>query len=223
MSIKLSPSMLSIDFGKVAEQLKLIENAGTPYIHLDVMDGVFVPNISFGIPVIKSVRKHSNMIFDAHLMIVEPEKYIEDFHKAGADIITIHVESTKYPMEVLHQIKATGCKAGITLNPRTPVETLLPYLKEVDVIMVMTVEPGFGGQRFMESQLSKIKQLAKWRKEMGLGYDIEVDGGITIDNVREVLEAGANVIVAGSAVFGKEDIAAAAKDFMDIFKEYEAE
>ena len=223
MSIKLSPSMLSIDFGKVAEQLKLIENAGTPYIHLDVMDGVFVPNISFGIPVIKSVRKHSNMIFDAHLMIVEPEKYIEDFHKAGADIITIHVESTKYPMEVIHQIKATGCKAGITLNPRTPVETLLPYLKEVDVIMVMTVEPGFGGQRFMESQLSKIKQLAKWRKEMGLGYDIEVDGGITIDNVREVLEAGANVIVAGSAVFGKEDIAAAAKDFMDIFKEYEAE
>lgn len=223
MSIKLSPSMLSIDFGKVAEQLKLIENAGTPYIHLDVMDGVFVPNISFGIPVIKSVRKHSNMIFDAHLMIVEPEKYIEDFHKAGADIITIHVESTKYPMEVLHQIKATGCKAGITLNPRTPVETLLPYLKEVDVIMVMTVEPGFGGQRFMESQLSKIKQLAKWRKEMGLDYDIEVDGGITIDNVREVLEAGANVIVAGSAVFGKEDIAAAAKDFMDIFKEYEAE
>lgn len=221
MSIKLSPSMLSVDFGKVAEQLKLIEDAGTPYIHLDVMDGVFVPNISFGIPVIKSVRKHSNMIFDAHLMIVEPEKYIEDFHKAGADIITIHVESTKYPMEVLHQIKATGCKAGITLNPRTPVETLLPYLKEVDVIMVMTVEPGFGGQRFMESQLSKIKQLAKWRKEMGLGYDIEVDGGITIDNVREVLEAGANVIVAGSAVFGKEDIAAAAKDFMDIFKEYE--
>lgn len=222
MSIKLSPSMLSVDFGKVAEQLKLIEDAGTPYIHLDVMDGVFVPNISFGIPVIKSVRKYSNMIFDAHLMILEPEKYIEDFHKAGADIITIHVESTKYPMEVLHQIKATGCKAGITLNPRTPVETLLPYLKEVDVIMVMTVEPGFGGQKFMEDQLSKIRQLAEWKKEMGLNYDIEVDGGITIDNVRKVLEAGANVIVAGSAVFGKEDIAAAAKDFMDIFKEYEA-
>ncbi len=221
MSMKLSPSMLSIDFGKVEEQLKLIEDAGTPYIHLDVMDGVFVPNISFGIPVIKSVRKYSNMVFDAHLMIVNPEKYIEDFHKAGADIITIHVESTKYPMEVLHQIKATGCKAGITLNPRTPVETLLPYLKEVDVIMVMTVEPGFGGQKFMEDQLSKIRQLAEWKKEMGLNYDIEVDGGITIDNVRKVLDAGANVIVAGSAVFGKEDIAAAAKSFMDIFKEYE--
>jgi len=221
MNIKLSPSMLSIDFGKVAEQLKLIEDAGTPYIHLDVMDGVFVPNISFGIPVIKSVRKYSNMIFDAHLMIVEPEKYIEDFHKAGADIITIHVEATKYPMEVLHQIKATGCKAGITLNPRTPVETVLPYLKMVDVIMVMTVEPGFGGQRFMESQLSKIRQLAEWKKEMGLNYDIEVDGGITVDNVREVLDAGANVIVAGSAVFGKPDIAKAAKDFMEIFKEYE--
>lgn len=221
MSIKLSPSMLSIDFGKVEEQLQLIEAAGTPYIHLDVMDGVFVPNISFGIPVIKGVRKYSNMVFDAHLMIVEPEKYIEDFHKAGADIITIHVESTKYPMEVIRQIKATGCKAGITLNPRTPVETVLPYLEQVDVIMVMTVEPGFGGQRFMESQISKIKQLAQWKQQKGLSYDIEVDGGITLENVREVLDAGATVIVAGSAVFGKKDIAAAAKDFLSVFKEYD--
>ena len=206
MKTKLSPSMLSIDFGKVAEQLKLVEDAGTQYIHLDVMDGIFVPNISFGIPVIKSIRKHSNMVFDAHLMIVEPEKY---------------VEATKYPAEVIQQIKATGAKAGITINPRTPVEVVYPFLKDVDMVLVMTVEPGFGGQKFMAQHVSKIRQLAEWKKELGLEFDIEVDGGVTLDNVREVLDAGANVIVAGSAVFGKEDIAGAAKGFLDIFKEYE--
>ena len=181
MKTKLSPSMLSIDFGKVAEQLKLVEDAGTQYIHLDVMDGIFVPNISFGIPVIKSIRKHSNMVFDAHLMIVEPEKYAA---------------------EVIQQIKATGAKAGITINPRTPVEVVYPFLKDVDMVLVMTVEPGFGGQKFMAQHVSKIKQLAEWKKELGLEFDIEVDGGVTLDNVREVLDAGANVIVAGSAVFG---------------------
>ena len=210
MKTKLSPSMLSIDFGKVAEQLKLVEDAGTQYIHLDVMDGIFVPNISFGIPVIKSIRKHSNMVFDAHLMIVEPEKYVEEFRKAGADIINFHVEATKYPAEVIQQI-----------NPRTPVEVVYPFLKDVDMVLVMTVEPGFGGQKFMAQHVSKIRQLAEWKKELGLEFDIEVDGGVTLDNVREVLDAGANVIVAGSAVFGKEDIAGAAKGFLDIFKEYE--
>ena len=221
MNIKLSPSMLSIDFGKVAEQLKIVEDVGTPYIHLDVMDGIFVPNISFGIPVIKSIRKDSKMVFDAHLMIVEPEKYVEEFVKAGADIITFHVEATKYPAEVIQQIKAAGAKAGIVLNPRTPVEVVYPFIKDVDMVLVMTVEPGFGGQKFMVQHVSKIRKLAEWKKELGLGYDIEVDGGITIDNVREVLDAGANVIVAGSAVFGKPDIAAAAKAFLDVFKEYE--
>lgn len=219
MKTKLSPSMLSIDFGKVAEQLKLVEDAGTQYIHLDVMDGIFVPNISFGIPVIKSIRKHSNMVFDAHLMIVEPEKYVEEFRKAGADIINFHVEATKYPAEVIQQIKATGAKAGITINPRTPVEVVYPFLKDVDMVLVMTVEPGFGGQKFMDSMF----QTDSWQKEKGAGSGvrIEVDGGVTLDNVREVLDAGANVIVAGSAVFGKEDIAGAAKGFLDIFKEYE--
>lgn len=221
MNIKLSPSMLSIDFGKVAEQLKIVEDVGTPYIHLDVMDGIFVPNISFGIPVIKSIRKDSKMVFDAHLMIVEPEKYVEEFVKAGVDIITFHVEATKYPAEVIQQIKAAGAKAGIVLNPRTPVEVVYPFIKDVDMVLVMTVEPGFGGQKFMAQHVSKIRKLAEWKKELGLGYDIEVDGGITIDNVREVLDAGANVIVAGSAVFGKPDIAAAAKAFLDVFKEYE--
>lgn len=221
MSIYLSPSMLSIDFTKVGEQLSIVEQAGTPYIHLDVMDGVFVPNISFGIPVIKGIRKCSQMVFDAHLMIVEPERYIEEFRKAGADIINFHVEATKDPAAVIAQIKATGAKAGITIKPKTPVECIRPYLQDLDMVLVMTVEPGFGGQKFMEDQVPKIKQLAQWKKDLGLSYDIEVDGGITLENVRTVLDAGANIIVAGSAVFGKEDIAAAAKGFMDIFKEYE--
>lgn len=221
MSIYLSPSMLSIDFTKVGEQLSIVEQAGTPYIHLDVMDGVFVPNISFGIPVIKGIRKCSQMVFDAHLMIVEPERYIEEFRKAGADIINFHVEATKDPAAVIAQIKATGAKAGITIKPKTPVEHIRPYLQDLDMVLVMTVEPGFGGQKFMEDQVPKIKQLAQWKKDLGLSYDIEVDGGVTLENVRTVLDAGANIIVAGSAVFGKEDIAAAAKGFMDIFKEYE--
>jgi len=221
MKVKLCPSMLSIDFGKVEEQLKIIEDAGTPYLHLDVMDGTFVPNISFGIPVIKSVRKYTDMVFDVHLMIVEPEKYIEEFRKAGADIITFHVEATRYPAEVIQQIKATGAKAGIVINPRTPVEVVYPFLKDVDMVLVMTVEPGFGGQKFMTQHLSKIKQLAAWKEELGLDYDIEVDGGINMGNAREVAEAGATVVVAGSAVFEKEDIGAAAKGFLDIFREFE--
>ena len=221
MGIYLSPSMLSIDFTKVGEQLSIVEQAGTPYIHLDVMDGVFVPNISFGIPVIKGIRKATNMVFDAHLMIVEPERYVEEFKKAGADIINFHVEATKDPAAVIKKIKDLGVKAGITIKPKTPVETIKPFLKDLDMVLVMTVEPGFGGQKFMEDQVPKIRQLAEWKKELGLSYDIEVDGGVNIDNVRTVLDAGANVIVAGSAVFGKEDIAAAAKGFLDVFKEYE--
>lgn len=221
MSIYLSPSMLSIDFTKIGEQLATIEKAGAPYIHLDVMDGVFVPNISFGIPVIKGIRKASNMIFDVHLMIVEPEKYVEEFRKAGADIINFHLEATKDPKHVIQLIRATGAKVGITIKPKTPVEAVKPYLSDVDMVLIMTVEPGFGGQKFMEDQVSKIRQLAQWKKEMNLDYDIQVDGGITQDNVKTVLDAGANVIVAGSAVFGKEDIAQAAKGFMETFKEYE--
>ncbi len=222
MAIYLSPSMLSIDFTKVGEQLKEVEQAGTPYIHLDVMDGVFVPNISFGIPVIKGIRKASDMFFDAHLMIVEPERYVQQFRDAGADMINFHVEATKDPAGCIAKIKETGAKAGITIKPKTPIEEIKPYLKDLDMVLVMTVEPGFGGQKFMEDQVDKIYQLAKWKKELGLSYDIEVDGGITLDNVRTVLDAGANVIVAGSAVFGKESVAEAAKAFMEIFKEYEA-
>ncbi|MDD3394239.1 MAG: ribulose-phosphate 3-epimerase [Anaerotignum sp.] len=221
MAIYLSPSMLSIDFTKIGEQLAIIEAAGTPYIHLDVMDGLFVPNISFGIPVIQGIRKASGMVFDTHLMIAEPEKYVEAFGKAGADIINFHLEATKDPKNVIELIRKTGAKVGITIKPKTPVEAVKPYLADVDMVLIMTVEPGFGGQKFMEDQVPKIRQLAQWKTEMNLGYDIQVDGGITQDNVRIVLGAGANVIVAGSAVFAKEDIAQAAKGFMEIFKEYE--
>ncbi len=222
MSIYLSPSMLSIDFTKVGEQLQIVEQAGVPYIHLDVMDGVFVPNISFGIPVIKGIRKASNMVFDAHLMIVEPERYISQFRDAGADIINFHVEATKDPAGCIAKIKESGAKVGITIKPNTSVDTIKPYLQDVDMVLVMTVEPGFGGQKFMENQVHKIAALAQIKKDLGLCFDIEVDGGITQENVKIVLDAGANVIVAGSAVFGKADIANAAKEFLDIFKEYDA-
>ena len=217
----LSPSALSCDFSHLGDDVRRAEEAGVEYLHLDVMDGVFVPNISFGPCVISSLRGASGLIFDVHLMITDPIRYIPQFIKAGADIINFHVEATKYPVEVIQQIKATGAKAGITINPRTPVEVVYPFLKDVDMVLVMTVEPGFGGQKFMAQHVSKIRQLAEWKKELGLEFDIEVDGGVTLDNVREVLDAGANVIVAGSAVFGKEDIAGAAKGFLDIFKEYE--
>ena len=221
--MKIAPSVLAADFSNLECELKDIETGGADLVHLDVMDGTFVPNISFGIPVIQGIRKASNMVFDAHLMIVDPERYVEQFRKAGADIINFHVEATKDPAGCIAKIKETGAKVGITIKPKTPVETIKPFLKDVDMVLVMTVEPGFGGQKFMADQVPKIAQLAAWKKELGLSYDIEVDGGITLDNVREVLDAGANVIVAGSAVFGKEDIAGAAKGFMEIFKEYEAE
>lgn len=221
MGIYLSPSMLSIDFTKVGEQLAQVEQAGVTYLHLDVMDGVFVPNISFGMPVIKGIRKASKMIFDTHLMIVDPERYIDDVRAAGADIINFHVEATKDVAACIAKIKASGAKVGITVKPNTPIETIQPYLADLDMVLVMTVEPGFGGQKFMADQVHKISTLAKWKQELQLSYDIEVDGGITLDNVREVLDAGANLIVAGSAVFGKEDIGGAAKAFQNIFKEYE--
>ncbi|NLK37058.1 MAG: ribulose-phosphate 3-epimerase [Epulopiscium sp.] len=221
MNISLSPSLLSADFAKVGEQLTILENAGTPYLHLDVMDGVFVPNISFGIPVIKSIRKASNMIFDVHLMIVNPEKYVDEFRAAGADIINFHVEATDDPSGVIQKIKSSGAKAAITLKPKTPVSAIEPYLADIDMVLVMTVEPGFGGQKFMEDQMDKIKTLAHIREEKKLAFDIEVDGGIGLDNVSAVIQAGANVIVAGSAVFGAEDMAKRVKDFIKIFEEHQ--
>ena len=212
MAIYLSPSMLSIDFTKVGEQLAIVEQAGVPYIHLDVMDGVFVPNISFGIPVIKGIRKASNMVFDAHLMIVDPERYVEQFRDAGADIINFHVEATKDPAGCIAKIKESGAKVGITIKPKTPVETIKPYLKDVDMVLVMTVEPGFGGQKFMEDMCQKIEAVRCECDRRGLSTDIEVDGGIDLKTIGKTVRAGANVFVAGSALFGKPDYAAAVRD-----------
>ncbi|MGN0306892.1 MAG: ribulose-phosphate 3-epimerase [Lachnospiraceae bacterium] len=200
----LSPSILSADFTRLGEEIQAVEKAGAKYLHIDVMDGRFVPSISFGMPVIHSIRKASGIVFDVHLMIEEPIRYIDEFVKAGADIITIHLEACSDVKATLDKIHQSGVKAGITIKPATPAESLIPYLDQVEMILLMSVEPGFGGQKYIEGSTDKIRRVRELLKERGLNIDLEVDGGINPDNVETVLEAGANVIVAGSAVFGAE-------------------
>ena len=204
--IKLAPSILSADFARLLEDVKKVENAGCEYLHIDVMDGHFVPNITLGPNVVKSLRKDVDMVFDAHLMIENPDQYIEEFVKAGCDIITVHQEACVHLHRTIQNIKSHGIKAGVVLNPATPVDTIKHVLSDLDMVLLMSVNPGFGGQSFIPCVLDKIKELKAIIDSQGLNIDIEVDGGISPKNVAEVVQAGANVIVAGSAIFGSDDI-----------------
>jgi len=197
-----SPSLLAADFTRLGEELEKIHKAGAAYIHLDVMDGIFVPNISFGPPVISSLRKVSPLIFDVHLMITDPKRYIDAFLKAGADIITIHFESCENPLEVIEYIRSREARAGISIKPATPVSAIHHLISKVDMVLIMTVEPGFGGQKLIHETIPKIRELKQFVLSRNLQTDIQVDGGVTPENLHLLTAAGANVIVAGSSVFG---------------------
>ena len=218
--IIISPSVLAADFSRLGEEVRKIELAGAKYVHLDVMDGIFVPNISFGIPVIASLRKCSDIIFDVHLMITEPQRYIKDFADAGADIITIHYESCDDPSAVIDAIKALGVRAAVSIKPATPASVLFPILKKLDMVLVMTVEPGFGGQKMIPEALDKVKEIRSYAIENGVDIDIQVDGGITPENLKYATSAGANVIVAGSAIFRAKDPAGVIAKMISVGEQY---
>jgi len=214
---KLAPSILAADFSRLGEQIKAVERAGADYLHIDVMDGMFVPSISFGLPVIETIRKTSGLIFDVHLMIEEPGRYVKQFAAAGADILNVHVEACTHLQRTISEIKELGLKAGVTLNPGTPLTTLEYVLNDVDLVLIMSVNPGFGGQKFIPFTLQKLNDLREMRLRKNATAEIEVDGGVTLSNAKEIMEAGAEVLVSGSSVFGG-DIEANVKAFRELMK-----
>lgn len=220
MNYVLSPSILAADFKVLGQEMKKTEENGAAYIHFDVMDGMFVPSISFGMPVLASIHDATEQFMDAHLMVQEPIRYVEAFQKAGGDYVTVHLEACEDVKTTLDKIHACGMKAGLAVNPETDVKELVPYLEDVEMILIMSVHPGFGGQKFIPESLDKIREVRAMLNEKNLETDIQVDGGIYVENVREVLDAGANVIVAGSAVF-RGDAGENTAKFMEILKSYE--
>ncbi len=219
--IKLAPSILAADFANLQSDIGLIDRAGAQWVHIDIMDGHFVPNISFGPPIIKAIRKHTKKIFDVHLMIQNPDDYIQDFYEAGADIITVHAEASTHLHRTVQSIKERGIKVGVALNPGTDLSVLNYVLEDLDMVLIMSVNPGFGGQSFIKHSIKKIQKLNAMIEKTGKDIDIQVDGGIGLGNVKEVIQAGATSIVAGSAIYNAQDPTQTIKEFLEIFNEYE--
>ncbi|NLK97487.1 MAG: ribulose-phosphate 3-epimerase [Epulopiscium sp.] len=218
--IKLAPSILSADFSQLKDAVQILDKGGAHLVHIDVMDGHFVPNITLGAPIVKSLRKHTKLPFDVHLMISNPDQYLEAFHDAGADLLTVHAEACTHLHRTVQCIKNLGMKAGVALNPATDLSTLKYVLPDIDMVLIMTVNPGFGGQSFIPQCLDKIRELSAYIKENQLSVEIEIDGGANLENAEEIIKAGANILVAGSAVYNTPDPVQTIQEFLKIFNKF---